>query len=175
MAMSHDGFLELLDATDQKHAEAHKRLRLDFRELELRMDESLKVLGDRLVANQVRLNDVATLASTPVDVTKLVLTPKIVATIVTVILTVFGGMWATTTGLRSDLRDILTRMASEQRVSDANAKLIELNNATINRALESNARELKDSIASVNKRQELLSLQYAELKDSITRLTAQRR
>lgn len=171
MAVNRDGILELIDQTDLKHADAHKRLRDDFAKFEERVDDALKLFSDRQQSIMSRLSD---LVNTPVDITKVVATPKIIIGIVVTIVSVFGGVWAVTSDLRSDVRDILTRMQSEQRVTDANAKLLELNNATINRALESNARELKDSIAAVNKRQELLQLQYAQLNDQMTRLMAQR-
>lgn len=165
------GLLELLEQADHKHDDAHRRLRTDLRELELRIDDGLKLLAEKQQTVNTRITE---LVNTPVDVTKLVLTPKIVVSVVIVVLSISGGMWAANGGLRSDVRDILTRMATEQRVSDANSKLVEVNNATVNRALENNTRELKDALASVNKRQDLLTLQYNQLSEQLTRLTAQR-
>jgi hypothetical protein len=169
--INYAGLLELLQHTDEKHDEAHKRLRESYRELDQRLDDGLRLLADKQHASNTRLTEMAT---TPVDVTKLVLTPRIVASVVAIVLAISGAMWAQNAGLRSDVRDILTRMDSEKRVTDANAKLLEVNSTTINRALENNARELKDAIAAVNKRQDLLTLQYNQLNDQLTRLTAQR-
>lgn len=171
MATPNPGIFKLIDDTDLKHTDAHKRIREDISKLEERVEDAFRLLSDRQIAVGAQVQD---LVRTPVDMTKLVATPKIIVGIVATILTVFGGVWAVTSDLRSDVRDILTRMESEQRVTDANAKLLEVNNATINRALDANAREMKDSIAAVTKRQELLQLQYAQLSEQMTRLTAQR-
>jgi hypothetical protein len=165
------GLLELITLNDHKHDEAHRRMRSDFRELEQRCEDAQKLLAEKIHANTSRLVELST---TPVDVTKLVATPKIIASIVGTALLVAGGMWASNGGLRSDVRDILTRMSSEQRVTDANAKLIEANNATIKVALADNTREMRDALATISKRQDLLTLQYNELNSQITRLTAQR-
>lgn len=163
------GLLELIDQHNAKHDDAHRRLRTDLRALEQQVEDSLKLLVEKQHAINGRLE---TVASTPVDVTKLVLRPPVLFAVVAVVLSISVGFWASNSGLRSDVRDILTRMASEQRVSDANAKLIEVNNATIKAALENNTREMKDSLAIISKRQDLLTLQYNELNSQITRLTA---
>jgi hypothetical protein len=163
------GLLELLDQHNRKHDEAHRRLREDLRELELKIVEGLKQLIEKQQQNSGRID---TLVNTPVDAAKLMLTPRIVFTIVVVVLSISVSFWASNSGLRSDVRDILTRMASEQRVSDANAKLLEVNNVTIKTALDNNTREMKDSLAIISKRQDLLTLQYNELNSQLTRLTA---
>ena len=168
------GLLELISKADEKHDDAHKRLRGDFRELEERLEVSSKLLADKINANSAKIAELSALATTPIDITKLVATPKIIASIVITALSVAGVMWAANGGLRSDVRDILTRMATEQRVSDANAKLLELNNVTIKSALTDNTREMKASLEAISKRQDLLTLQYNELNSQITRLTAQR-
>lgn len=163
------GLLELIDEHNQKHDAAHKRLRDDLRELEEKVADGLRPLVEQQHAHGSRLD---ALANTPIDVSKVMFAPKVVVAIITVVLSISVGMWASNSGLRSDVRDILTRMASEQRVSDANAKLLEVNNSTIKTALENNTRELKDSLATISKRQDLLTLQYNELASQITRLTA---
>ena len=165
------GLLELLDAHDKKHDEAHRRLRHDFRELEERHIDGLKALAEKQSATAASVKEISL---TPIDAAKLVFTPKIVLSVIGIVVTIYGGIWAQNSGLRSDVRDILTQMAAEKRVADVNAKLLEVNNATIKNALENNSRELKDAIASVTKRQDLLTLQYNQLSEQLTRLTAQR-
>lgn len=165
------GLLELIDEHNKKHDEAHKRLREDFRELESKVTDAIRPIVEK---QQTIHGRVEALANAPVDVSKVMFAPRVVFAIITVVLSLSVGFWASNSGLRSDVRDILTRMASEQRVSDSNAKLLELNNTTINRALENNTREMKDALATIGKRQDLLTLQYNQLNDQITRLTAQR-
>lgn len=170
MAVNHDGFLELLDQTDQKHAEAHQRLRTDLRELESRTDDALRLLRDAMATK----SQVADMANEPIDVTKLVLTPKIVASIIFVVVGIAGGMWASTSGLRSDLRDMATQLKSDQRVADERALRVSDNYDVIKEALSNNSREMKESIAEIKRRQDMLTLQYNELNDKITRLPAAR-
>lgn len=165
------GLLELIDQHNNKHDQAHRRLRLDFRELEARVSEDIKPFLDR---QQIITSRLDTLVNTPVDVSKMVFTPKVVIGIIATVLSISVGMWASNSGLRSDVRDIITTMAQERRVSDANAKLLEVNNTTIKTALTDNTRELKDSLATISKRQDLLTLQYNELSSQMTKLAAQR-
>lgn len=157
MAINQDGLYELIIQNDQSHRDSHQRLRGDVS----RIDEALEVLGESHQTNKARLAKLEAAlelsAQSPIDVNKLVATPKIVASIVFVIVGMVGSMWAITADLRSDVRNVLTLMASEQRVSDANAKLIDANN-----------RELKDALDQIRRRQDLLTLQYQELKDKLT-------
>ncbi len=165
------GVLELVYQNDHKHDEAHRRLRHSVTELEERWSEAVRRMAAEQHALSVRFSE---FAATPVDVNKMVFTPKIVIGVVVMVVGIAASMWTINAGLRSDVRDILTRMASEQRVSDANAKMIEQNSNTINRALENSAREMKASIDAVNKRQDLLTLQYQQLSEQLTKLAAQR-
>ena len=165
------GVLELVYQNDQKHDEAHRRMRHDLTEFEERMVESMRRVVDTQHALQ---REVSQFVATPVDVTKMVFTPKIVVGVIIMVMSIAGTVWTINSGLRSDVRDILTRMASEQRVSDANAKMIEQNSNRINQALETNGREMKASIDAVNKRQDLLTLQYNQLSEQLTKLAAQR-
>lgn len=176
MAVNREGVMAIIDDMDQKHLEAHKRLRKEYEDIEAKMAEGFKTLSDGQMLNRARIAEqeqaIKALASTPIDATKLVMTPKIVASIVFVVVGLSGGMWASTSGLRSDVRDILTRMASEQRVADANAKLLEVNNTTISRALEANSKEMKESLGAVTRRQELQQYEIQQLKETIMKLAA---
>ncbi len=163
MAVNTEGLLELLDQHNQRHQEAHIRLRGDFRDFAERVDEGHKIFLEQVKSLNKRLDEVAVVANTPVDVTKLVATPRIVFAIVTTVVLIFSTIWASTSGLRSDVRDILTRMTTEERVSVANAKVQELNNQLI-----------KDSLGAVTKRQDLLTLQYNQLNEQMIRLTNQK-
>jgi hypothetical protein len=113
--------LELIDGHDQKHDQAHKRLRDDFRELDFKVADAIKALHAKVEATE---DVVVKLANTPVDITNVVMTPKIVASIVFVVVGIAGGMWASTSGLRAGIDRIDTQIKSDQRVADANAKNI---------------------------------------------------
>ena len=161
MAVNHDGLLELLDQTDQKHEDAHKRLRSDFRLLEERVDDAFKLLNEGHLANKQRITEVA---NTPIDPSKVMFTPKIVGSIVGTALLVSGSMWAFNTGMRSDVRDILTRMEAQKTAIEQAVKLQDVQTASI-----------KTSVDEMRRRQELQQMQIAELKESIIALTNQRR
>lgn len=154
----HPGLATLVDENDHKHSEAHQRLRTDFRELQERLDNALGLLRDDIVTTRNKMTE---MAATPIDATKLVLTPKIVASIVFVVVGIAGGFWASTSGLRSDMEKILITMESEKRVTDANAKLLELNNSTV-----------KESMLAISKRQEYQQLQIAQINEQLVRLTS---
>ena len=166
------GMLELLDQTDIKHDEAHKRLRSDFRELEQQLIDGLKSLAEK----QHEMNDRMTeLATTPVDVTKLVLTPKIVVSIIFIVVGIAGGMWASTAGLRSELQVVSAKMTADQRVADERAQRSNDNNTVIKDALSNSSRDIKEQISAITKRQELQQLQIQAMQESIIRLTSQER
>lgn len=90
------------------------------------------------------------------DVSRLSFPIQMVIAIVASALTVGGGIWATNAGLRSDVRDILTRMESEQRIR-----------AIETRAQEDRANSMNDSINEMKRRMELIQLQYNQLREDM--------
>jgi hypothetical protein len=71
-------------------------------------------------------------------------------------LTVGGGIWATNAGLRSDVRDILTRMELQAKIDDAQTK-----------AQDNQIQMMGESIAAMQRRLELVQLQYQELREQL--------
>ena len=108
----------MLEQNDEKHEAGHGRLRRDLRELELQVDQGFQSLRD---SHATLRQKIASMETTPVDAGKLVMTPRIVATVVAMSISVFGGIWASTYGLRSDVRDILTRMEYQTKTQDERA------------------------------------------------------
>jgi hypothetical protein len=103
------------------------------------------------------------------DASRLSFPLQLVIVIVTGVLSAASGSWATQRGndkaqaqLQSDVRDILTRMEAERRMSEANAKLVEANTLNTVKAIE-----------SISKRQELQQLQIAEISKEIVLLRSQ--
>lgn len=148
--------LQMVSQNDQKHDDAHKRLRVSFRELEDRIESNFEYLRDGFMANRARMDALEKQAGMPVDVTKLVLTPRVVVAIVVASLTLAGGIWASTAGLRSDVRDILTRMEAQTATYESVAKLQEV---------QSNA--LKTAVDDMKRRQELQQYEIQQLKEVI--------
>jgi hypothetical protein len=93
------------------------------------------------------------------DVSRLRFTPQMVVMIVSMTLGVAGGMWASTTGLRSDMRDILTRMDGQTKVAEINAKL-----------QEERSQALRESIEAMKRRQELQQYEIQGLKEIVLTL-----
>lgn len=71
-------------------------------------------------------------------------------------LTVAGSFWATTSGLRSDLRDIKTTMDLQVRLTEAQSKLV-----------EERMQNMVRSFDGMERRQEMLRLQYEQLREAM--------
>lgn len=128
---------------DEKHDAAHARLRGSIGELQ----DNVAELALSLAETRSQL---AVFKATPVDVAKLRFTPSVVAMILSCCVTVAGGMWASTYGLRSDVRDILTNIALQTKIQD-----------------ERNTRAEK-SIDMLARQVELLKYEQQRLREDVT-------
>lgn len=88
------------------------------------------------------------------DAMKLQFPLQFVFVIVGAFLTCAGGMWASTYGLRSDVRDILTRMELQTQVDEARAKVQEERIAA-----------MRESIEAMKRRQELQQYELQGMKE----------
>ena len=73
------GMLELVEQKDVKHDDAHRRLRVDFRELEERLVDGTRTLGEHQREFDKRLHEfdarLTKLSETPLDVSKVMFAP----------------------------------------------------------------------------------------------------
>lgn len=148
--------LEMVQRNDEKHEEGHARLRGDLRSLESRIVSLETARAETGAQMRVLESTVKRMATDPTDVTRLKFSPSIVVSILVACLTVAGGMWGSTYGLRSDVRDILTQMAANKSLDASNAKLIEERAAALNRTID-----------MIEKKQELQRLELQSLKETI--------
>lgn len=148
MSLTPEIVWQRVEQDDEKHESAHKRLRGTLDQIQ----ENLELVALALAETKSQL---AVLKATPVDVAKLRFTPAIVI----MIITVAGGMWASTYGLRSDVRDILTRMNLQTELDVARTKL-----------QDERAANLKDSVDAMRRRQELQQYEIQGVKDAIVNL-----
>lgn len=151
-----DGLYQAIAQNDAKHDAAHKRLREDFRELQEQHENMLTALGvlrDRATENA---NKIGKLAETPPNVENVIMTPRVMISIVVFTVGIVGGIWSSTYGLRSDVRDILTRMEAQKSAYDSTAKLQEV---------QSNS--LRTSVDDMKRRQELQQYEIQALKEVI--------
>ena len=137
---------QLIASLDEKHDDAHLRVRTELSLLKNQLDSGLQSVRAEIAVERTVL---ATYAATPVDVTKLVLSPRIVFTIVVVVLSIYGTIWASTYGLGSDVRDIITRIDAQNKASEAAAKLLDVRAETVNRAIEDMKRRQESQAAEI--------------------------
>ena len=93
-----------------------------------------------------------------VDVDRLRLSPRVVAAIAAVCLAIAGGMWASTYGLRSDVRDILSTIESQKRLDEVNQRLA-----------DQQTQGLVKAIDTIDKRQQLQAIELQDLKEMVLR------
>lgn len=82
--------------------------------------------------------------------------------VVSVTLAASGSMWAVTYGLRSDVRDVLTRMDDQKTIEAEKAKL-----------QDERMQNLRESIMDMKRRQELQQYEIQNLKEMILKGRAQ--
>jgi hypothetical protein len=130
----------------------HHRLRADFRDMERRLD----TLDDAQAKMAVHVTQLDT---KPIQATELHFTPAVVLTIVSLSLSIAGGMWASTYGLRSDVRDILTSMAASANMERVTTKLN-----------DERAQQTAKTIETIDKKLELQRLKIESLNDIVLRI-----
>lgn len=120
--------LQFVRDVDDKHDASHERLRDDHRGLENRV-----IVLEASHAEMVQ--QFSQVERRTGDVSQLKLSPAMVATIVAASISIAGGVWATNYSLRSDVRDILTRMEAQADSAKADTKLQDERAANITRAI----------------------------------------
>lgn len=146
--------LQLVDAHRKDAEHGHRRLRDDWRGHEARLD-SLEAFQQETEVHLVRLDN-----SPAPDVSKL----KFPLQTVVLIVSICFGMWATTYGLRSDVRDILTQMAAKK------------DNDAIKETLQNErAAALRAAIDGTEKQLKLQQIQIQELTNAVLDLKRSQR
>ena len=151
-----EGLLQMVEGIDQTHREAHTRLRTELANLSDTVESNFTYHTEREGQLRAKVTSVAAKLDSPIDATRLMLTPKVVAVIVGFAVTVSGGVWASTAGLRSDVRDILTRMDAQQQAARAQADVQKVT-----------ADALKTAVEDMRRRQELQQYEIQNLKEAI--------
>ena len=119
-----------------------------------RHDGRIEALEQRGVADQIK-------DAKPIDISALMLTPKVFVAAVVFIVGIAGSNWAANAGLRSDMRDLLTKMEAQKSDYAATMKLEEERMATIRQAID-----------DVKKQQQLQALQLADLNNKVAAIQA---
>jgi hypothetical protein len=92
----------------------------------------------------------------PIELDKLHFSPRMVIAVVAACSSVVLGMYGVTYGLRSDVRDILTRQEQRDRIEEVNRKLADQQTEAITKAVD-----------VIDKRQQLQAIQIQELKEMV--------
>jgi hypothetical protein len=152
--LTNDALEHKIDLNFQVAEEGHARLRRDYRSLETRLVamEALRLTQD---AHFDRLDQ---MLARPIEVSALRFTPAVVMAVISMCLTVAGGMWASTYGLRSDVRDILTKMAATADLERSNTKLQDERALTLTKTIE-----------TIDKKQELQRLKLEAITETVLR------
>lgn len=87
-----------------------------------------------------------------VDATRLSFPAQLVILMITTSLTIAGSVWLTQAGLKSDVRDIVTRMDAQRQIEAERSAGI------------------RDALASLQRRQELQQYEIQQLKEAIVKL-----
>lgn len=142
----------MLQQNDEKHEDAHRRLRVDHRELEDR-HEALKVkcmaLEARMDVSQQAFRDAV---AAPIDVGKIVFAPKTVLAIVCLAVSIVGANWLSNQPIREGLTVLQTQMTANTRIEDERAK------------------NTKDAIDGLTKAMEMRRLEIQQVGNSVQQL-----
>lgn len=152
---SPDGLLMMIEQHDDKHSAAHRRLRGDIDRLETQLNAGLQSLRD---GHRDNAANIETVSNRPVDAARIMLTPSVVATIVVASLSIAGGVWASNSGIRSDVRDIITKMEAQDRTATATARFQDAQTSS-----------LRSAIDDLKRQMELLKYEQQRLREDVTK------
>ncbi len=141
--------LQMVSQNDEKHEQGHQRLRTDWRELDERVEHLETVSAqheNRLVA----------ITSTPQDISKLSMSPGLVASIVLAVVGIVGTNLATTWGMRSDISSINLRLESRSELDKSTQKI-----------QDERASALQKVVDEIKRKQDLQQLEVQSLRETI--------
>lgn len=140
------GFSEVMDEYDRKHSAAHERHRARLDEQGGKIESNYEFFRDRSEADRRRMDrleaDLQNLGRAPVNVDKILFTPKIVLSTFGIVATVVAIFLTAISGVKSDVRDIGTRMEAKQAADKSRQDLEDLQMQT----LRQNVDELKRQV-----------------------------
>lgn len=142
--------LQMLAQNDEKHEEAHARLRASIRDMETRFDE----LHRRQLDTST---DVSRIKATPPDATSLRFPLPMVATIVVGFLALGAGMWS----FRSD---VIQRLDNAKSETVSSQKLLDVQ-----------YQQLRDTIQALDRQQRLEYAEFQSFRQQMAPLMARGR
>lgn len=101
--VSHDLLREMVQQNDDKHEEAHDRIRKDHRALEVEVRALRDQVTSVAAALTQQMSMVKTIQDAPIDVEKIVFNPKMVLAIIGLVASIVTGNWLTNQPIREQL------------------------------------------------------------------------
>ena len=136
--------LKHVDEVDQRHDDAHQRLRRDFRDVERRVDNLEHSQAENAVQFAQLIKDLEA-----IDVGRLRFSPALVVSLIVIILSGGGSAYVFSMGLRADLRDNRTEMTGH--INLQNQRYAEIKDALA----RAEASRLSDKLEAQRKLEEL--------------------
>ena len=142
--MTQAEIVEFVQTTVQERCdEGHKRLRADLTKAEAQIESNYKWFSERADMIRDLRSDLNALRIAPVNIDKLFFTPKVVGSIVLAVVAIYGAFQLTTSSLKSDMRDVLTRMTAQQTTDKARADLQDVQYAALKTTVDDMKRQLQ--------------------------------
>jgi hypothetical protein len=133
----------MMQQNDEKHEDAHRRLRIDHRELEER-HEALKTKVTQLEnALEQERSVIHAMQIAPVDVEHIVFNPKMVVAVVALVVSILGGNWFINQPIRDGLTVLQGQVTGNTKLEDERAKVFKESVDGLTRQMEMRRLEIQ--------------------------------
>ena len=110
---------QMIQQVDDKQDEAHSRLRQTMIDVAQRVESNYEFFRTGMEANKAKIalleQSAVALTNAPVNIDKIIFTPRVVATIVVSLLTLYGFFLASTAGIKASVNDVSIKMDEVRR------------------------------------------------------------
>ena len=158
--LSNAAVLERVQQLDDKHEEAHTRLRKDF----LALAERVQDREDMQHAHALRIQMLEQANLTPTDVSRLRFDWRTVAAIVAACIALWGSTYGSTYGMRTDLIEIKSSVTAAVKSQETSQRLQDERYVA-----------LKESVQAMQRLVQLQQYDIQRLNETIARLDRARR
>lgn len=134
------GWAEVINNLDEKHDDAHTRLRTDHRALAITVESNYRHFEDQLTIMRADIRTMSALMNAPIDATKLVLSTKSIIALLIASLGIAASLW-----------NISNKIDSNQRANELQMK------------------SLSESIATQQRQYELLRYEVQTIKEAVSK------
>lgn len=150
--MTLEGLEQIVEQNDEKHSEAHKRLRTDLQDLKATVESNFRHFEDQNTLIRSSLRAMETQVALPIDATKLVLSTRAILAVASAAVVIAGSYW-----------NLSTKLDAQQRATEASAKLQEVQMKVLGDA----AADAKSTAADAKRQYELLRYEFQSLKETV--------